>query len=83
MGNVTSLHGEPTGLPEPNEYCIEMLECLLEKARSGVVIGVAVAALNHKGVAETHLSGMVGGYSLLGALACVHAEVLEIARAEC
>jgi len=78
MSNVKSIYGGPTGLPERNERAIEVLTDLLEKAQSGEVIGVVVAALHHDGLAGFRIGGMVGGYSLLGAVEIAKHDLVSI-----
>lgn len=78
MSNVKSLWGGPCGVPEPNANAIAVLTELLEKARSGEVIGVSVAVLHHDGLASWRNGGMVGGYALLGALEMVKADLIGI-----
>lgn len=78
--NVISLWGGPTGELTPNPTLIEELERLLAAARSGQVIGVAAAMLHHDGLGSYRLAGTVGGYSMLGALEMVGADLRQILR---
>jgi hypothetical protein len=68
LSNVKSIFGGPTGLPEPNQMAIDALELILAKAQAGEVIGVVIAALHHDGMAGFQIGGMVGGYSMIGAI---------------
>lgn len=81
-GSVVSLRGGPTGLPEVNAAAVEALERWLEMARSGHLVGVALAGLDCDGCGRWALSGRVGGYSMLGALEVVRAELLDEVRDE-
>jgi hypothetical protein len=55
----------PDGIPD--KPTVTLLENLLEEARSGHVIGVAIAAQESTGHGKFNYSGSFG-YSLLGAL---------------
>jgi hypothetical protein len=68
MSNVKSIHGGPTGLSERNQMAIDALEMILAKAHAGEVIGVVIAALHHNGLSAFQIGGMVGGYSMIGAI---------------
>ncbi|WP_454917436.1 hypothetical protein [Xanthobacter sediminis] len=78
MSNVVAIRGGPTGQPEPNPTCIATLEEWLERARSGEIVGVALAALHHDGVGSYAVGGRVGGYSMLGALEMACAELVKV-----
>lgn len=80
MSKVTALFGGPTGLPEVNPVAVETLEMWLEMARSGKVVGVALAGLCADGSSRYAVGGRVGGYGMIGALTVAKAEVLDIAR---
>lgn len=67
MTNVVSLTGAPTGEREPNQICIEYVEALLEKARSGEVVGVGVVEFHCNGKALDNMAGRVGGAEMVGA----------------
>lgn len=81
MSKVASLFGGPTGAPEPNTSCIAALEELLEKAKAGEVVGVAVACLHYDRLASYHIAGQVGGYGIIGAIESAKVDLLEICRA--
>ena len=78
MSNVKSLYGGPTGLPERNERAIEVLTDMLQKAQAGEVVGVVVASLHHDGLAGCRIGGVVGGYSLLGAVEMAKIDLISI-----
>lgn len=80
--NVRSLFGGATGQREPNENAISTLEELLEMARAGEIIGIAVAGLCHDGCGMYRLAGRVGGYSMLGAVEIAKAELIDIVRSD-
>ena len=79
-GNVVSLNGGPRGVREVNEAVVSVLERWLEAARSGEVIGVAIALLDYDGCGRWAVAGTVGGYSMLGALEVARADLLEVMR---
>lgn len=79
-GNVKSLFGGPTSLPEPNENCVKTLETWLEMARSGELVGVAIAGLCCDHMSRYAVGGMVGGYGMLGALEMARADLVELNR---
>jgi len=83
MEKVVSLYGGPTGVAEPNELCIAALEDALEKARSGEVIGVSIIRLHRDGCASWINGGFIGGFSFLGAVNMVAAELIKINRENC
>ena len=80
MSNVKSLFGGPSGAPEPNERCIALLEEWLEMAKAGEIVGVAMAGLCRDNCARNALAGMVGGYSMIGALETAKAELIDVQR---
>lgn len=79
---VVSLRGGPTGVPEQNAACISVLESWLEMARSGEVVGVAMAGLSADGCGRYAVAGLVGGYSMLGALEIARDELVKVIRDE-
>lgn len=76
--NVKSLFGGPTGVLTPNENAIAVLERALEHAKNGQVVGVSMALLHHDGLAAWQAGGLVGGYSMLGALEMAKADIIAI-----
>ena len=77
---VVALHGGPTGEARPNEACIRTLEAFLEMARSGEIVGVTMAGLSADGCARYALGGVLGGYSIIGAIEMARTELIELAR---
>lgn len=77
---VTSIFGGPVGIPEPNMNCISVLEDMLEKARSGEVIGAAVAVMHADGLSSWATGGKCVGFSLIGALEVMKSGIVEAAR---
>lgn len=82
-GRVVSMFGGPTGERQVSDDVIRVLEDLLERAHSGEVIGFSGAVLVHDGCANFYACGMVGGYSMIGALEMAKSEVLDVLRGEC
>ncbi|MEO1949313.1 hypothetical protein [Thioclava sp.] len=80
--NVTALFGGPTSVPKPDENCIEVLENLLEKARGGEVIAVAIAAKHYDGLATANHGGNIAGYAIIGALEAIKACLTTLNREE-
>lgn len=81
-GNVSSLFGGPTGQPEPNENCIATLREWLEMAEAGEVVGIAIAGLCHDRTSRYAVSGISGGYGMVGALEIAKADLIDINREE-
>lgn len=79
-GKVQSIYGGPSGVPEVSQACVETLEEWLEMARAGEITGVAMAGLCHDRAARYAVGGMVGGYSMIGALEMARAELIDMAR---
>ena len=63
-----------------NENTVAVLEELLEKAKSGEIVGVCAAILYHDKLAGYRIGGFIGGYAMLGALNVMHQECIEIVR---
>ncbi len=80
MTNVISPWGVPTGEKQVFQHAVQVLRDMLEKAEAGEVIGVAVCALHHDGLAAYHIGGRVGGYSLLGAMDVAKADLMDMVR---
>jgi hypothetical protein len=78
--NVVSLHGGPTGIAEVNEACVQTLEIWLDMAKSGEIAGVALAGLGFDGCGRYAIGGLVGGYSILGALEMVRSDLVDLVR---
>lgn len=81
-GNVVAIDGGAVPAREPNASCIALLADWLEMARSGEIIGVVAVGLSHDGCGQWALGGMVGGYSMLGALEIAKADLAEDIRGE-
>lgn len=80
MSEVVSLWGQPTGERNPNPALIDSLEKALERAKAGEIVGAAYAFCYHDGYAGYELAGLVGGYSMLGAIETAKAGLMEINR---
>lgn len=57
---------------------IETLRDMLAKAEAGEVVGAVVAVLYHDGLSGFQIGGMIGGYSLLGAVELAKADLVEV-----
>lgn len=69
MADVIPLFDCDTNMqPTVNETCVEMLEDILERAKAGQVIGVALGLTHYDGTSAYAIGGMVGCHSLIGAL---------------
>lgn len=79
---VVPLRGGLTGEKKVNPRAVEALEELLEMAWSGEIVGIAAAGMCHDGCGMYRVAGLVGGYSMLGAIDVVRSEVSDIVRAE-
>lgn len=77
---VVSISGGAVPTRDPNATCFAVLTKWLEMAKSGEIVGVAMAALHHDGCGSWAVGGTVGGYSMLGALEIAKADLLEINR---
>lgn len=73
--NVTSLHGAQVEGGQPNAGCIAKLQELLERAEAGEITGIACASLHGDNTASYTIAGLVGPYSLLGAVDMSKAEL--------
>lgn len=79
-GKVVGLYGAFAPVPAVHEGVVEVLREALERAEAGDVVGVVVCRLHFDGLSSYDIAGMIGGYSLLGALGCARADVEEIVR---
>lgn len=69
MGKVIGLSGyEVAAEGNPNENLIEALEGMLEQAKAGKLQGVVCATLYDDTTASYAMAGVLGTYSLIGAL---------------
>jgi hypothetical protein len=81
MANVVGLFGDvPSG--EPVDSCVECLRDLLAQAESGELVGIAYGAVSRNGQGQNGIGGMIGGYSMVGALEMAKAELIELMQ-EC
>lgn len=78
--NVISLNGKPIGKNEVSKVCVDTLREMLQSAESGELTGVAVVGLHSNGEASYHIVGQVGGFSMVGALDIIKAELVDINR---
>jgi hypothetical protein len=71
IDNIVALTGRPVGAPtgEPDRFLVEVLEDLLERAKSGQIVGMAAVFLEHDGQSAYDIVGRVGGFTMAGALA--------------
>jgi len=79
MTNVVNLSGEvvfPTAPGEPDMNVVRELEDLLEKARSGEIVGIAASYTYRDYATGSKLTG-VTSYSLVGRLEEVKADILK------
>lgn len=74
---VKPLFGGFTHQPEVVETVVEILEQMLELARSGQMNGLAMASVDYRGLCNYAIAGRVGGYALLGAMEMVKAELIS------
>jgi hypothetical protein len=80
MSNVSSLHGGITGERHSVPVLVEYLEELLEKARSGEVIGVGVVERYYDGVVGSQVVGLVGSFAMVGGAEAVKADLLQVVQ---
>lgn len=78
--NVVSLHGEePPQSGKPVAGVVAELERLLEAARAGEIVGLAIVARHASSVVAYSYAGAVKGYALIGGLECVKQELVAAA----
>ncbi len=82
MGDIASIHGYRAPMREPNERCIKALEDVLERAKSGEIVGVGIVCLYHDNFGSYHIAGTVGGYSMLGAATVLANKLAAIVEGE-
>lgn len=78
MTKVVGIHGYKPTFKEPNPKVIELLEDLLEQARSGEIIGLSGALLYHDKLSGTVYGGIVGTYGMVGALDVMKSELKKL-----
>lgn len=78
-GKVFGLNGQVSHRSaEPCESCIEGLEQMLDRARTGDLQGFVAAILTSADAAEYRMAGRVGGFAMQGALECAKAELVNV-----
>lgn len=77
MDNVASLYGGDVNTFTPNESCIKALREMLEMAEAGEITGIVCARLHGDNLGSYTIAGMIGPYSLLGALDMVKSELQD------
>jgi len=76
--NIISPWGFATGEPIVVPSLIEKIERLLERAKAGDVIGIAVACAYKDGCSSCDVEGIVNGFSTLGAVTALQERVRAI-----
>jgi hypothetical protein len=82
VSKVISLDGGPIGLPERNENAVATLREALEMAEAGEIVGIGVVMLHKDAMGSYRFGGKVGGYSMLGAIDVMKADLMEVVRGE-
>lgn len=77
-GEFKPLFGGMTYEREVVPATIDALEQVLEAAKSGEIVGVAITTLDHKGMGGYAIAGRVGGYSMIGAIEMIKAELVTV-----
>jgi hypothetical protein len=68
---------------QPNQKCVDTLKEALEQAESGEISGVVIVKrVTASGEGVYDIGGVVGGYSMLGAIQCVGTGLERIAMGE-
>jgi hypothetical protein len=75
---VAPLFGGLKYQPEVIESAVQTLEMALEAAKSGEIVGVAIAMLDCRGMGSYSIAGRIGGYSMIGALEMAKAEIIAV-----
>jgi len=73
--SVVALHGGEVNAYTPNEGCIKALREMLEMAEAGEIAGIVCARLHGDNLGSYTIAGMIGPYSLLGAMDMAHDEL--------
>lgn len=77
--NVVSLGGGPAlDNREPSEALISHLEDLLERARSGEIMGMAAATLYRDRTTAYSVVGAIEGFSMVGALEMAKMAIISV-----
>lgn len=79
-GNVISLNGGPSFERISNENTVDALREALVRAEAEEIVGVVICQLHFDQGSSYDIAGMIGGYSLLGALGCAQSELVDIVR---
>lgn len=74
--NVRSLFGQPIVRREVNPACVKILEQMVEAARSGEVVGVALVAVYSDEGTTTRRGGVLT-IGALGQISRLHARVMR------
>ena len=86
MTEIVYLPGvhEPANQSRPEEELkpvasvVNHLESMLELAKAGKVLGVAMVPLFNDNSAAYSLAGNIGGYGMLGAMECLKIHIIDI-----
>ncbi len=79
--NVVSIEGGVEIFPEKSQQTVvRRLEEVLEMARSGEVVGIALVMVHRDKATSYRLVGLTGGYSMLGGLEVVKMDVINDIR---
>jgi len=78
--NVVSLFGGPPSVSTgaPNALVVQELECLLQAAQAGEIVGFAGCYLHRDNVTAFSFAGLVGSYSLIGAISCLKERLVRL-----
>ena len=79
---VVGLRGAATSQREVCEGCVGTLQDALEKAQSGEAVGAYIVIRYHDGTASWQGGGKVGGFTMLGAMATAHEDLMDINRGQ-
>jgi len=81
---IVSLNGdvvsaESACAPKPNDILVKELERLLEAAKAGQIAGMAAAYHHHDRTISYSYAGSIGGFGLIGGLACLKERLVQLA----
>lgn len=83
-GKVISMNGqELTGEIERVDACVEALEFLLERAKSGNLVGFGYVDMDHMGVCRFGIAGHIGSFQMVGAAEIMASTLREAVLEEC
>ena len=77
VGEVTALYGGEVNRLTPNEGCVAHLRELLQRAEAGEITGIVCASLHADNLCSYTIAGMIGPYSLLGAIEMAKSELQD------